>query len=164
MRIFLKILMARLKSCGILNLYIMKAMKKTIAKAKNGRIVRSKVKDPDDNTIKTKTNTRTGATKTVVKYSDSDSSGKKREVTRTPGLTRAQIKANEFYTNNPKAAQEDDFKPYVPGMKTGGMVNSNKKVNALKSAGSKGVKSGTNKKVSVTPKAKYGMTMKTKKK
>jgi|688.fasta_scaffold709913_2 hypothetical protein len=38
--------------------------------------------------------------------------------------------------------------------KTGGMVNSNAKVSALKSAGSKGVKSGENAKVSASKKAK----------
>jgi hypothetical protein len=65
-------------------------------------------------------------------------------------------------------------------MKTGGMVNSNTKVSALKSAGSKGVKSGVNSKVSAskvakgrtggtssapktaTPKAKMGGNMKKK--
>jgi hypothetical protein len=65
-------------------------------------------------------------------------------------------------------------------MKTGGMVNSNSKVTALKSAGSKGVKSGVNTKVSAskvakgrtggtssapktaTPKAKMGGSMKKK--
>lgn len=65
-------------------------------------------------------------------------------------------------------------------MKTGGMVNSNSKVTALKSAGSKGVKSGVNSKVSAskvakgrtggtssapktaTPKAKMGGNMKKK--
>lgn len=64
--------------------------------------------------------------------------------------------------------------------KTGGMVNSNSKVSALKSAGSKGVKSGTNPKATASkvargrvggtstapktavPKAKYGMSMRKK--
>ena len=39
-------------------------------------------------------------------------------------------------------------------MKTGGMVNSNTKVTALKVAGSKGVKSGVNSKVSASKRAK----------
>ena len=39
-------------------------------------------------------------------------------------------------------------------MKTGGMVNSNAKVSALKTAGSKGVKSGVNSKVSASKVAK----------
>ena len=42
----------------------------------------------------------------------------------------------------------------VSRYKTGGMVNSNSKVSALKSAGSKGVKSGTNPKASASKKAK----------
>ncbi len=64
--------------------------------------------------------------------------------------------------------------------KTGGMVNSNAKVSALKSAGSKGVKSGVNPKAAASkvakgrvggtsaapktavPKAKYGMSMRKK--
>ena len=68
----------------------------------------------------------------------------------------------------------------VKKMKTGGMVNSNTKVSALKSAGSKGVKSGVNTKASASkratgrtggtstapkgalPKAKYGMVMRRK--
>lgn len=65
-------------------------------------------------------------------------------------------------------------------MKTGGMVNPNAKLQAAKSAGSKGVKSGVNPKAAASkvakgrvggtsaapktavPKAKYGMTMKKK--
>ena len=65
-------------------------------------------------------------------------------------------------------------------MKTGGMVNSNAKVSALKSAGSHGVKSGVNPKAAASkvargrvggtssapktavPKAKYGMVMRKK--
>jgi hypothetical protein len=65
-------------------------------------------------------------------------------------------------------------------MKTGGMVNPNAKMQAAKSAGSKGVKSGVNPKAAASkvakgrsggtsaapktavPKAKYGMTMKKK--
>ena len=42
----------------------------------------------------------------------------------------------------------------VSKYKTGGMVNSNAKVSALKSAGSKGVKSGTNPKATASKKAK----------
>jgi hypothetical protein len=65
-------------------------------------------------------------------------------------------------------------------MKTGGMVNSNTKISALKSAGSHGVKSGVNPKAAASkvargkvggtssapktavPKAKYGMVMRKK--
>lgn len=70
---------------------------------------------------------------------------------------------------------------YKGNYKTGGMVNSNAKVSAIKTAGSKGVKSGVNSKASASnvakgrvggtssapksavPKAKYGMSMKGKK-
>jgi hypothetical protein len=69
----------------------------------------------------------------------------------------------------------------IKKMKTGGMVNSNSTVQAIKAAGSKGVKSGINTKVSASntakgrvggtssapksaiPKAKMGMSMKSKK-
>jgi hypothetical protein len=69
----------------------------------------------------------------------------------------------------------------TPKAKTGGMVNSNAKVSALKTAGSKGVKSGVNPKVTASkvakgrvggtsaapktavPKAKMGGSMKGKK-
>jgi hypothetical protein len=85
-------------------------------------------------------------------------------------------KDGEYYptTNNPDFKKGGSMKK----MKTGGMVNSNAKVQAIKKAGSKGVKSGTNPKASASkvakgkvggtsvapknavPKAKYGMTMK----
>jgi len=47
-----------------------------------------------------------------------------------------------------------DSKPARPIMKTGGMVNSNAKVSALKVAGTKGTKSGVNSKVSASKVAK----------
>jgi len=71
-------------------------------------------------------------------------------------------------------------KPNALGFKTGGMVNSNAKVSALKSAGSHGVKSGVNPRAAASkvargkvggistaprtavPKAKYGMSMRKK--
>lgn len=118
-------------------------MKKTLSKAKNGKMVKTSAVDPEGNKIKQKTNTRTGVTKTVVKYSDPASSGKRREVTRdfNPGNI-------SVYKNNPSALKED-YGTY----KTGGMVNPNAKVSSLKSAGSKGVKSGVNPKASASKKA-----------
>jgi len=77
-------------------------------------------------------------------------------------------------------AKAKRLKAKATSMKTGGMVNSNAKVSALKSAGSKGVKSGVNPKASAskvakgrsggtskapktaTPKAMYGMSMRRK--
>ena len=74
----------------------------------------------------------------------------------------------------------NEMKPSRQIMKTGGMVNSNAKVSALKSAGSHGVKSGVNPKAAASkiargrvggtssapktavPKAKYGMVMRKK--
>jgi len=171
MRIYLRISTTKLKSCGTLNLCKMKHMKKTLSKAKNGKVVKNKVVDPEGNVIKTKTNTKTGRTVTKIKYDDPVSSGMKRERIVTPGLTKDQIKANEFYAKNPKAAKEDDFTPFKPGQnkmkggatyKTGGMTNSNKKVSALLKATGRTGGISTAPKTAV-PKAKYGMTMKKKK-
>jgi hypothetical protein len=120
----------------------MKTMKKKLTKAKNGKVIKSAAVDPEGNTVKTKTNTRTGATKVVVKYDDPKSSGARREVFKTPGLTRAQRKANEMYAKNPKAAKEDDFKPFTAGMKKGGIKKSKMMVGGTK------------------PKAMYGASMK----
>jgi hypothetical protein len=120
----------------------MKAMKTTVGKkpmmkAKKGRTV-SKVVDQEGNIIKTRTNENTGRRVTVVKYKDKDSSGKRRERTVTPGLTRFEKKANEMYQANPKAAEEDNFKPFTPKAKYGKTVKSK----------------------SAKPKAMYGMTTK----
>jgi hypothetical protein len=55
-----------------------------------------------------------------------------------------------------RKGMEKGYKPISgPSFKTGGMVNSNTKVSALKSAGSKGVKSGVNPKT-VTQKVAKG--------
>ena len=120
----------------------MKTMKKAVGKkpmvkAKNGRTV-SKVVDSEGNVVKTKTNENTGRTVTVVKYKDKNSSGKRKERTVTPGLTRFERQANTMYEANPKAAQEDDFKPFTPKAKYGATVKSK----------------------SAKPKAMYGKTMK----
>jgi len=90
-------------------------------------------------------------------------------------------KTNTF--NIPKgkvSSQRTIAKKETGYMKTGGMVNSNAKVSALKSAGSHGVKSGVNPKAAASkvakgrvggtssapktavPKAKYGMSMRKK--
>ena len=79
-----------------------------------------------------------------------------------------------------KANKEASKSGNIKVAKTGGMVNSNKKVTALKSAGSKGVKSGVNPEAAAqkfpkgrsggrstapkgaVPKAKYGMVMRRK--
>lgn len=89
---------------------------------------------------------------------------------------KAQRKLEEEYMNKTQQKNVEGAKEF----KTGGMVNSNTKVSALKSAGSKGVKSGVNPKASAskkatgrtggtstapktaTPKAKYGMMMRKK--
>ena len=104
---------------------------------------------------------------------------KKPKAPKAQKMTRRERKADEMYKANPTWATEDDYRPKK--MKTGGMVNPNAKVSALKTAGSKGVKSGVNPKASAskvakgrvggtsiapktaTPKAKMGGMMKGKK-
>jgi hypothetical protein len=85
----------------------------------------------------------------------------------------------EYTRTSVKTVNKDSVKSPVR-YKTGGMVNSNAKVSALKSAGSKGVKSGVNPKAAASkvargrvggtssapktavPRAKYGMVMRKK--
>lgn len=87
-----------------------------------------------------------------------------------------QIGAGNTSTKNSNYKKGGSIKKY----KTGGMVNANSKVSAIKSAGSKGVKSGVNAKTyaskvargrvggtstapkTAVPRAKYGMTMRRK--
>jgi len=107
------------------------------------------------------------------------------EPTKTTGktVTKPSVPAGkpkpEYTRTSVKTVNKDSVKSPVR-YKTGGMVNSNAKVSALKSAGSKGVKSGVNPKAAASkvtrgrvggtssapktavPKAKYGMVMRKK--
>jgi len=74
MKTFLKILIARLKSYGTLNLFIMKAMKKTMTKKPMAKKV---------------------GTSKIKKYQPGGN------VTSVPGMKRNQAKAEEFYDKNP---------------------------------------------------------------
>jgi hypothetical protein len=109
--------------------------KKKLAKAKNGKVVKTSVSDPEGNVVKTKTNKRTGMTKTVVKYADPKSAGMRREVTRT--FDPSQV---EVYKKNPNMMTED-FAP-AGTMKKGGnwIKGAIKKPGALRE--SLGVKKG----------------------
>ena len=105
---------------------------------------------------------------------------------KTGGTKKYQSGGSSMYTNTTKG-EMPNYPPMKKGgaksktmMKTGGMVNSNAKVSALKSAGSHGVKSGVNPKAAASkvargrvggtssapktavPKAKYGMVMRKK--
>lgn len=71
-------------------------------------------------------------------------------MTKKPRVTRKQKKADAMYKANPTWAAEDG---YTSKMKTGGMVNSNAKVTAAKSASTKGTKVGVNAAVSAAKKA-----------
>ena len=121
----------------------MKKLAKKLTKAKDG-IFKKKTWTttvaPDDSVISTRPGMR-GSTVTVI----TDDKGKKIDRYRTSGLTRAQKKANEMYAKNPRAAKEDDFKPFTPGMKNGGA-----KKPTYKSGGAAAAK----------PKAMYGTSMK----
>jgi len=107
------------------------------------------------------------------------------EPTKTTGktVTKPSVPAGkpkpEYTRTSVKTVNKDSVKSPVR-YKTGGMVNSNAKVSALKSAGSHGVKSGVNPKAAASkvargrvggtssapktavPKAKYGMVMRKK--
>lgn len=105
---------------------------------------------------------------------------KKPKAPKSSKMTRRERKADTMYKANPTWAAEDGYTG-PKKMKTGGMVNPNAKVSAIKTAGSKGVKSGVNSKVTAskvakgrvggtstapkgaTPKAKMGGMMKGKK-
>jgi hypothetical protein len=106
--------MAKLKSCGTLNFYIMKQMKKY----QTGSEVKGSKGSKASQIIAGISGAVAGA---------------------------AGIAKNISNKRKAKKAAEEKAKMEAEGkMKTGGMVNSNKKVSALKSAGSKGVKSGVN--------------------
>ena len=212
MRIYLRILITKLKSYGTLNLFIMKHMKKTVGKksmmkAKNGREVTSKA---PDNSIVDTTYGRKGNVKKITTTSAEDNTkqidrynrrgelkssvtgtvnerGRLTDKNRLSKSTIDQMNMKKRFTANPEdrtlGEDMDMMKkggPKKTTYKTGGMTNSNAKVSALLSAGSKGVKSGVNSKISASksakgpgkrssapkaavPKAKYGMMMKKKK-
>lgn len=101
-------------------------------KAKDGLFVRTKTVDPEGNTVKSRTNTRTGRNVTKVTYSDPASSGMKREKIVTPGLSRFERKANEMYAKNPKAAKEDAFSPFTTRQKKGGTIKKMSKTSKKK--------------------------------
>ena len=105
----------------------------------------------------------------------------------SPSVKKSQIRTDNTLKINREKLNESANElmsmkkggPKKAKYKTGGMVNTNTKVKALLSAGSKGVKSGVNSKVSASkstkgpgkrstapkvavPKAKYGMVMRKK--
>jgi hypothetical protein len=132
---------------------------------------------------------------TSTSTSNSTSTVNNNEAPRTPKTTPGSTKTTgktvtkpnvpagkpkpEYTRTSVKTVNKDSVKSPVR-YKTGGMVNSNAKVSALKSAGSKGVKSGVNPKAAASkvargrvggtssapktavPKAKYGMVMRKK--
>jgi hypothetical protein len=124
--------------------------KKSLMKADKGRIVKSVLKDPEDNTIKTKTNTNTGRTVTRTTFNDPGSSGITKEK-RVEKIKRKDRKINEMYANNPKAAAEDDFTPIAPTVKIKikkAMYGTSMKPTMMKKGGA------------TKPKAMYGTSMK----
>ncbi len=205
MRIYLRILITKLKSYGTLNLFIMKHMKKTVGKksmmkAKNGREVTSV--GPDNSIIETDYRKK-GSVKKISTLSADDNKkqvdrynrkgdlkssvigtvNKRGRLTDKDRLSKEAIyliNQKKLWTANPEdRTLGEDME--MQKKRTGGMVNSNTKVTAIKSAGSKGVKSGVNTKASASkkakgrsggtsaapkdavPKAKYGMMIKKKK-
>lgn len=174
MRIFLKILMAKLKSCGTHKLNIMKTMKKY------------QVGGSKSSSQYTPTN-QPGGTPTAGGAILSDKVKKSKSKKSAPMIPN--LKSPEDMTSKEKREAKRDTKrtmKYVKKhgsglkMKTGGMVNPNSKVSNQTTPGSKGVKSGVNPKASASkratgrtggtstapktavPKAKYGMVMRRK--
>ena len=175
---------------------------KSLYKAQDGKIIKSKkVRTADMNTFgpsttsvsKTKRDgsTVTKSIKTNQGYAPTasmtktvtDKSGKSTSTEKDINWNKA-LKKQARVVKNVGRNSDDQISGdnYQKGgamkkMKTGGMVNSNTKVSALNSAGSKGVKSGVNAKASASkvakgrsggtstapktamPKAKYGMSM-----
>jgi len=92
-------------------------MKKKLGKAKDGRIVRSTIVDPENNTVKTRENKKTGKVVTKIKYADPASSGRKRERIVTKGPSETQIAIAKKYS--------DEIKDL--GYKKGGSVKTRRK-------------------------------------
>ena len=88
--------------------------------------------------------------KTTINKTITDKSGN----SKTKEIKGTKRKFDRLYRQGQKATEYEAKKSGASKMKTGGMVNSNAKVSAIKSAGSKGVISGENAKVSASKVAK----------
>lgn len=161
MRIYLRILIAKLKSCGTLNLYIMKAMKKKLVKAQSGTEVKGSKGSKASQVIAAISGTATGAAGLIKNARDKKKKRKAQEEM-SKRISNAQKVNTE--NKNETLMEMEQMGQYKKGgvkMKTGGMVNSNAKLAVQKVAkGKVGGKSKAPK--SAVPKAKYGMTMKRK--
>jgi hypothetical protein len=152
-------------------------MKKTLMKAQDGKIIKSKKvrtasmntfgpstanvskTKRDGSTVTKSVNTNQGYVPFASKTkSITDASGNTTSSTKDMDWNKAvkkQYRMAKRVGRNPNDEISINQKGgSVKKMKTGGMVNSNSKVTALKSAGSKGVKSGVNSKVSASKIAK----------
>jgi hypothetical protein len=165
-----------------------------IPKAQDGKIIKSKkVRTANMNTFGPSTASVSKTKKdgsTVTKSVNTNqgyvpSASKTKSITDSQGNTTSSTKDmswNKAVKKQYRMAKKVGRNPNdeLTINKTGGMVNSNSKVSALKSAGSKGVKSGVNPKAAASkratgktggtstapkgavPKAKYGMVMRKK--
>jgi hypothetical protein len=88
--------------------------------------------------------------KTTINKTITDKSGN----SKTKEIKGTKRKFDRLYRQGQKATEYEAKKSGATKMKTGGMVNANAKVSAIKSAGSKGVKSGVNPKASASKVAK----------
>lgn len=173
MKTFLKILIARLKSYGTLNLCIMKAMKKTMTKkpmAKKGMSVK-------DEPVETKGSKGGNSSKVIAAISGAltGAAGIAQNIRNKRKTKKAQEELNKMKSEKattpqakygmtmksksakPKAMYGTSMKPGM--MNIGGMVNSNTKAAVQKVAKGKVGGKSTAPKTAV-PKAKYGMTKK----
>lgn len=166
-------------------------MKTVKAKMQKGGTNRETIKGSKSNLVKETTNygngqktvsiQRTTPQGTVITGKSNPLSSNNKMSTDKSDMSKMNKGFAKQKSVNDKAAQIARSTYKMTKMKTGGMVNSNAKVSALKTAGSKGVKSGVNSKVSAskvakgrvggtstapktaTPKAKMGGMMKGKK-
>jgi hypothetical protein len=135
---------------------------KKMGKAKYGTEMDSKPKLPK--AVKQGMKDRTKELKNMVSSITDGFFNKLKERRNIGRIGREAIKtAKKNYSGSTSMDSEQEFRKggaKKSKMMTGGMVNSNAKVSALKTAGSKGTIVGANPKAIVKPKAKNGMSMK----
>jgi hypothetical protein len=124
----------------------MKTIKRPLKKAQKGQAVGSKGSKASQ-VIAGISGVATGAAGVIKNIRDRKK--KKQEEAMNIRINNAQKVANENKTQTLKELNEMGSQQRGGAIKykTGGMTNSNKKVSAIKSAGSKGTKVGLNKKV-----------------
>jgi len=167
--------MAKLKSCGTLNFYKMKTVKKKSLKRYQGDTSGSEVKGTKGAKISQAIGYGIPIFGTIgagIGKLIKTAKERKAQEKMSKRISNAQKVINESKNETLKEMEQmGQQKKGGPVMKKkmikaskGVIVGMNTSVKKLTNPGSKGVKTGANTPVSVTPKAKYGMTMKKKRK